>query len=245
IERATKQPIEVVQPPTAEQINAHRINRFKQRLAHTVAEKELEFFQKLVQECVDESGVTMEQVAAALAHQAQKGRSFLAKELPVDSRPDRSDRDRERPERRDFNGQRDGGPRNNRSFGPPRPGMTRYRIAVGRRDNVKPGNIVGAIANEGGIDGEFIGPIRIMDSFTIVDLPEGMPQDIYQTLQRTRVGGKPLQLTEDTGPGPRRGYGNKFGNRGGRGGQGHTGGGRPNHGGRGGKSFRHKNKKRG
>ena len=72
--------------------------------------------------------------------------------------------------------------------------MQRYRIEVGRRDGVKPGNIVGAVANEAGIEGEFIGPITINDSYSTVDLPEGMPSDIYQALRRTRVVGKPLQI---------------------------------------------------
>ena len=67
---------------------------------------------------------------------------------------------------------------------------------MGRRDGVKVGNIVGAVANEAGIDGEFIGPIKIYDSYSTVDLPEGMPRDIYQTLRRTRVVGKQLRLTQ-------------------------------------------------
>ena len=68
-------------------------------------------------------------------------------------------------------------------------------IEVGRNDGVKPSNIVGAVANEAGIDGEFIGPIKIHDSYSTIDLPEGMPRDICQTLQRTRVAGKQLQLS--------------------------------------------------
>ena len=81
--------------------------------------------------------------------------------------------------------------------------MQRYRIEVGRRDGVKPGNIVGAVANEAGIDGEFIGPIKIYDSFATVDLPEGMPGDIYQSLSKTWVSGKQLQISVDTGGGKR------------------------------------------
>ena len=73
--------------------------------------------------------------------------------------------------------------------------MERYRIEVGRKDGVKPSNIVGAVANEAGIDGEFIGPIKIHDSYSTIDLPEGMPRDIYQTLQHTWVAGKELQLS--------------------------------------------------
>jgi ATP-dependent RNA helicase DeaD len=76
--------------------------------------------------------------------------------------------------------------------------MDRYRIEVGRDDGVKPGNIVGAVANEGGIDGEHIGPINIHDAYSTIDLPEGMPRDIFQTLQQTRVAGKQLRLSRAT-----------------------------------------------
>jgi ATP-dependent RNA helicase DeaD len=72
--------------------------------------------------------------------------------------------------------------------------MDRYRIAVGWQDGVKPGNIVGAVANEGGIDGEAIGAIKIYSSYSTIDLPEGMPAHVRQTLQTTRVAGRPLQL---------------------------------------------------
>ena len=74
-------------------------------------------------------------------------------------------------------------------------GKNRYRIEVGWNDGVKVGNIVGAIANEGEIGGEYIGPIKIHDSYATVDLPEGMPLEIYNTLQRTRVAGKPMEIT--------------------------------------------------
>ena len=72
--------------------------------------------------------------------------------------------------------------------------MVRYRIEVGYADGVKPGNIVGALANEGGIEGSFIGAIQIHDSHTTVDLPEGMPNAVFEALQETRVAGKQLRL---------------------------------------------------
>ena len=96
--------------------------------------------------------------------------------------------------------------------------MDRYRIEVGRDDGVKPGNIVGAVANEGGIDGEHIGPINIHDSYSTIDLPEGMPRDIFQTLQQTRVAGKQLRLSrataENYGSGLRQGNGHRNGSAG-------------------------------
>jgi ATP-dependent RNA helicase DeaD len=78
--------------------------------------------------------------------------------------------------------------------------MMRYRIEVGRQDGVKPGNIVGAVTGEAGIDGSAIGAIKINDSFSLIDLPAGMPSDIYQKLQRTWVAGKQLRLRSDQQP---------------------------------------------
>ncbi len=72
--------------------------------------------------------------------------------------------------------------------------MTRYRVEVGHQDSVKPGEIVGAIANEAGLEGRYIGRIDIQDDHSLVDLPEGMPKEIAQLLRRVRVRGKALKL---------------------------------------------------
>jgi ATP-dependent RNA helicase DeaD len=74
------------------------------------------------------------------------------------------------------------------------PGMQRYRIEVGHQHGVKPGNIVGAIANEAGIDSQYIGRIDIHDGHSVLDLPEGMPAELQAHLQKVRVVGQPLRL---------------------------------------------------
>lgn len=73
--------------------------------------------------------------------------------------------------------------------------MERFRLEVGWRDRVKPGNIVGAIANEGGLTGRSIGKIRIYDTHTTVDLPRDIPDEVFANLQRVRVMNKELQLS--------------------------------------------------
>lgn len=73
--------------------------------------------------------------------------------------------------------------------------MERFRIEVGRRHNVKPGNIVGAIANEAGLDAKYIGHIDIQQAFSFVDLPKDMPNDVFQDLKKTRVCGQRLNLS--------------------------------------------------
>jgi ATP-dependent RNA helicase DeaD len=74
-------------------------------------------------------------------------------------------------------------------------GMQTYRVAVGSEHQVKPGNIVGAIANEAGIDSKFIGRIEIFDTYSTVDLPEGMPKEVLQHLKKVWVAGQELRIS--------------------------------------------------
>ena len=74
-------------------------------------------------------------------------------------------------------------------------GMDRYRIEVGHAQEVKPANIVGAIANEAGIDSQYIGRIQIFDEHSLVDLPQGMPKEVFMHLKRVWVGKKQLNIT--------------------------------------------------
>ncbi len=210
IERMTKQTIEIVQPPTAADINAIRIKQFTQKIsdAAAAAGDDLKFFEEMITKFSEESETSLVTIAAALAQIGQNGRPFLAKDRAPRKEFDRNDRRDNRGERgagergngdRGKFSQRPGGdaPKgrsDNRQLGPPEAGKNRYRIQVGWNDGVKVGNIVGAIANEGNIGGEYIGPIKIHDSYATVDLPEGMPLEIFNTLQRTRVAGKPMGM---------------------------------------------------
>jgi len=87
--------------------------------------------------------------------------------------------------------------KNRRGSSLPQPGrdQERYRIEVGRKDGVKPGNIVGAIANEAGLDGKHIGHIEIETDFCLIDLPSGMPHDIFLDLKKVTVCGEPLNIS--------------------------------------------------
>jgi len=76
--------------------------------------------------------------------------------------------------------------------------MRRYKISLGRKDNIKPGNILGAIANEAEISSSFIGAIQIYQDFTTVDLPDEMPKETLQILKNTRVFDKKLNMEELT-----------------------------------------------
>ncbi len=196
IEKATRQRIEVVDLPSVDEINAMRVKRFSERIAATLenekATNDLIMFKKMIMEYAEESGQPLEQIAAALANNAQQGRPFLMKERPKREREERRGRDR------DSDGDGRGKRRNqNRKSGPPAEGMIRYRIQVGWRDGVKPGNIVGAIANEAGIEGKYIGPIDINHGYSTIDLPEGMPKETFRMLQRCWVSGRQLRISVD------------------------------------------------
>jgi len=104
-------------------------------------------------------------------------------------RPERSPRF-ERSEGRRF----DKGPGRRPPSSRPEPGMERFRIEVGRVHGVTPGNIVGAIANESGLEGRYIGRIQLYDDFSTVDLPEGMPEETFKLLGRLRVRQQLLRI---------------------------------------------------
>ena len=73
--------------------------------------------------------------------------------------------------------------------------MVRYRIAVGREHGAQPKNIVGAIANEVGLDSQYIGHIKLYDTYSTVDLPEGMPGEAFKHLKQVRVCGQQLKIS--------------------------------------------------
>ncbi|WP_246146039.1 DEAD/DEAH box helicase [Rubripirellula lacrimiformis] len=211
IERLTNQQIQICDWPSTEDINNKRIERFKTKITRTLADRDVTFYEDLIGKYVEETGTSIEKVAAALADQINSGRPFLVKDRPkAEPRSKRGDFDDARGgDRRESRSRESyGDDRPPRRVGPVRPGMQRFRVEVGRTDGVKPGNLVGAIANEAGIESEFIGPISIQNDFTTVDLPEGMPNDIFQTLSNTWVMGKQLRISRDTG-----GAGRSFGNR--------------------------------
>ena len=199
IERATRQPIEPMQMPTADDINVQRIERFKQRISETLDGQDLEVFTRLVDEYREEHDADPIAIAAALAHMAQGKEPLL-----LSDRPQRRER-AERPPRIVAEGGRDERPRRRERPQPsasarplrehPDIEMQRFRLAVGHAHQVKPGNIVGAIANEAGIDSQYIGHIEIFDDFTTIDLPADMPRDIFMALKKTWVCGQKLEIS--------------------------------------------------
>lgn len=189
IEKVTKQRIEVLDPPSKEQINSARVERFKQEIGKASKHTDLSLYRKILADYLKESDKSIEEVAAALAHMSRGGRPLLVEDMPP-LQQDRRGRERERGDR---GSRRESRFEGRRSAGTQR-GMARYWIGVGHAHSVRPGNIVGAIANEVGIPGSQIGPINIMENFSTVDLPKDLPQDVFDVLQTTFVSGRQLRL---------------------------------------------------
>ncbi|MBF6057434.1 DEAD/DEAH box helicase [Thiomicrorhabdus heinhorstiae] len=193
IERTTKQKVAEMHLPTAESINSSRVERFKIRITEALKMDELDFYQDLIEQVENEQNVPAVEVAAALARLLQGDVPFFIEEKPIAEKP-RQNRDSTARRSGDRNEPRGGG-RRTRSETPDE-GMNRYRLEVGRTHGVKPGNIVGCIANEAGLDSEFIRQLNIEDTYSTVDLPEGMPKDVLNDLKKAWVCGQQLQLTK-------------------------------------------------
>jgi ATP-dependent RNA helicase DeaD len=206
IEQATRQRIEPMQLPTRNEIVDRRIDQFKRQISETIETQELDFFRELMEAFQNEQALDMEDVAAALAYLVQKEQPLQPEIEDIPPEPERrsaerSDRGRERDGARSERGGRErGGREGGERFNATQDmDMRRYRIEVGREHGVQPKNIVGAIANEIGLDSNFIGNISIRDHFTLLDLPEGMPKDLFAHLKTVRVCGRPLNIAIDTG----------------------------------------------
>lgn len=226
-ERAVGAPMEPMRLPSPQELSAARVERFRARIADSMQADDLGFFRELVEEMLaptsddsDSAPVDPVQLAAALARMAQgdtplkpqsqaeplrNGRrdqvewqenegnqgARRAKKFERGGRTDRFD---------DAGPRRERGPRPKRELGPPERGMERFRVQVGYRDGAAPGPIVGAICNETGLEGKHIGRIEIYESYATVDLPSGMPEEIFDKLQRTRVNNRALRLSKERGP---------------------------------------------
>lgn len=211
IERVTRHKIAEMQMPTIDEVNAKRRERFKGQILESLGGKDVEIFKGIVSEVLKENeALDPVEVAAAVAHMAQGGKSLFLTEQPRKPRGERNDREERggRGERgRDARGGRERGRGRDMADKPldkkpmplkdnPDVEMKRYRLAVGYKDGVKPGNIVGAIANEANIESKFIGHIEIFDGFATVDLPSGMPSEVVNHLKKTRICGRPLNIED-------------------------------------------------
>jgi ATP-dependent RNA helicase DeaD len=208
IEKATRQSITLMQLPSTEDVADKRVMEFKQQLSETIESQDLSFFENVISSYQQEHDSDPTEVAAALAYLVQKSRPLKpvkhVQERPAredrPSRDERSSRDRDdRPRNndRDNRSERDNSPRRSgqKSEHKSEQGMDSYRVEVGKSDGVEAKNLVGAIANEAGIDSKDIGRITILDDHSVIDLPEGMPKDLFQQLGKVWVNNKQLNIS--------------------------------------------------
>lgn len=229
IERATRQPIDMMDMPTGEVISAKRVAAFKEKVNSVLSYGELDKFKTLVREMVDagcnktngvlnEDGsvteITAEDVAAAIIKMYQKKQPLFPELQPLDA-PREARRERERAERSERSGKEKGGrdfigtvskERKEGSNGVEE-GYLRYYLGVGRVDRVTPKDIVGAIAGEANISSSNIGRIKLFDKFSTVELPEAVPQDVLDILAGITIRGNDARfrlMTDEppTGPAP-------------------------------------------
>jgi len=212
IEKATRKPITLMELPSGATVTKHRIDQFTQQITTTFAEQtDLSFFNDLLAEYSHKNDVSPEDIASALAYLLQKERPLQVKFTDV--KPERESRNRDDRGGREDRGSRDrggrdGGRERSREDRPRREhndeNMVRYRIEVGRNHEARPGDIVGAIANEAGISSANIGHIKLHDEFSTVDLPKGLSNDVLSQLKKVRVRNRPLEISVDQGGGSSR-----------------------------------------
>jgi ATP-dependent RNA helicase DeaD len=188
IEKATRQKLTEADLPSIEDVNAQRVAKFADSITDALGSPGIEVFRRLVEDYEREHDVPMADIAAALALQSRDGEAFLmSPEMPPEPTPER------RPKQR-----QDRPAKSTRKPGEGRKtGFATYRIAVGKRNKIGPGAIVGAIANEGGLHRSDFGHITIGPDFSLVELPAKLPRATLEALERTRISGVLINLQPD------------------------------------------------
>ncbi len=186
LERAVGSSIDAMDVPSDAEINQQRLDNLQQRLSDLISEpvpedrqQEVALMGEILQRLQRESDVTPDQLALAALRLAQGDSPLLVvpqPPMPANNRGQARGQDR-------------------RSPGRVPQSMERFRVEVGWQDRIKPGHLVGAIANESGLDGRQIGKITIFDDYSTVDLPQGMPPELMKRLQGVRVMQKELRIS--------------------------------------------------
>jgi ATP-dependent RNA helicase DeaD len=187
IERVSRQKLVESQLPTVDDVNAQRVEKFRESITKALSAPGIDLFRKLIDGYERDHNVPTADIAAALALQSRDGEEFLMTEPPPEKRRERDDRL-----------PRDGGPPRTRHE--KRDDLATYRIAVGKRQKVAPGAIVGAIANEGGLNRSDFGHISIKPEYSLVELPANLSGETLKRLQRTRIQGVLINLEPERGP---------------------------------------------
>ncbi len=196
IERATKQRIELMKQPSDEQIEEKKILKFKEKLAMVQNAKSFDFYQNLVKNLSQEMDV--DTLAAALAFIACENNPIQAPKFEDSAPARKSSNERGRFKERSFDKKRpqrrgDRPERGSRSYSD---NLKNYKVQVGRVHGVKPGQLVGAIANEIDLNSKFIGDISIHHDYSTVELPKDLSRESMKVLDNVWVAGQQLKITQ-------------------------------------------------
>lgn len=189
IERHIQASIPLLKLPSAEELSEQRIRQFKNKVLDTVQEvagrPEQELLSNIILEMNGLEDLEPLDLAVALAYLAQQENPLLIQAQKDDFALSPRDKKQTKEKRK----KQDGSANKTANVD-----MEMYRIGVGRKDNVRPGDIVGAIANEAGIDSQYIGNIRLADTFSTVELPKGMPKEVFEHLKKVRIKDRSLEI---------------------------------------------------
>lgn len=210
-ERLTSGTVKTYELPSIQEIGKARIERTRVEMASIVADKELANMREIVEKMANESEISMVDLAAALLFQKQLKQPLQPKEDPKPRREtrERNDRnDRGGRDNRNDRGARRGDNRGDRQDRAPRKSKEArndvdwqtYRLEVGKDHGARPGDIVGAIANEISLDSSYIGAINLHEKHSFVQLPKGMPDKSFKQLKRVRVRRQVLDISLSDAP---------------------------------------------
>ena len=192
IERYTGTPIKPMKMPTRQDVAAKRISVFKENLRKNIQEGDLEMYVELVEQIAEE-GFDMADIAAAAARIANGSKALVkAREQERDEETSRPVAESSRPEPRRLD---DSSPRRHDDSSPRKPDKTvRLSLGLGRRDGIRPADIVGSIANEANVPGRDIGPIDIQEEVTYVGIPERYVEVVLAKVGKKRFRGRALNI---------------------------------------------------
>jgi ATP-dependent RNA helicase DeaD len=178
IEKTNRTTLEEMKLPTVEDVNAFRVSKFTEAIGQALGDPQMADFRELVAAYEREHDVPAVDIAAAIAVLAQDGEPLLLEDVPEPARAPYRERSQDR-------------------RGGERKPMSPYRIEVGKRHRVEPRQIVGALANEGGLSREDFGKIDIRPAFSIVELPADLPEEKLHALADTRISGVLIDIKPD------------------------------------------------
>lgn len=203
IERVTKNDFETYEFPTVAELNERKAQRLFARIDETLNADFSDYREVLVQYLAEREGTDPLALAAALARMEAGGKPFLLKKLPTGARSkERKTREagKERhPARESRRRDEHTGERSFSKYDSDDRQWTTYRIEVGEEHGAGKGDVVGALANEVGLEPAEIGKIRLFPYFGLVDLPQNLPEEIVDVLKNVYVRGRRLEITKDKG----------------------------------------------